>query len=76
MGRSNFLGKSKCTEDEIRQLYRNLEEGEVGGMNYMFPRAWEHPGLLHIFYNALQSSLLRLPEWESIERALRGFSRF
>ena len=44
--------------------------------SFLFPRAWVHPGLLHIYFNALQAACLRLEQWPDIEAALRGLSRF
>ena len=43
--------------------------------SFLFPRAWEHPGLLHIYFNALKSACQRLDQWPDIEAAMRGLSR-
>ena len=75
-GAPNVLGKGALKDAELDVLWRDLEDVDIGGMNYMFPRAWEHPGILHVYNNALQTAVMRLKEWPTIENALRGLSRF
>ena len=66
----------------MAEITKALHAGQVGMADdvardgYFFPRAWEHPGLLHIYFNALQSAVVRLPEWPMLETALRGLARF
>ena len=43
---------------------------------FLFPHAWEHPALLHIYFNALKAAFLSLKEWPRLETALRALSRF
>ena len=51
----------------VAEITKALHAGQVGMADdvardgYFFPRAWEHPGLLHIYFNALQSAVVRLP---------------
>ena len=68
----NFLGKGVDVESVL--LAQN--SGGSSEIDYMFPRAWEHPGILHIHFNALQTALMRLREWAALESAFRGFFRF
>ena len=65
-------------EGDLAAFLRDFsEEARAGSPDdpVLLPCAFSIPGLLHIFFNAMEESILQIPEWKEMEKQLQAACR-